>query len=296
MRSLLRNPKVLVLGSALVVACIAGHIPPLSASPSSLPQVSTAPELVPAPPAAFRGAADPLQYVGAGSCAARACHGSPTLTRRGESNSAYTIWMANDPHAQAYAVLHTPESKQMAEGLTLGNAWEADRCLACHSLPISHAQAAAAKESELSALRADGVSCEACHGPAEKYLVAHTLNNWRKPGDRNFDPSFGMKNTADIAPRAQVCAGCHVGQPDPDGRPWRDVNHDLIAAGHPRLNFEFSAYMANLPPHWNTRANADRFDELRSWIVGQFTTADAALELLESRAKSAPSPKSAGER
>ncbi len=98
-----------------------------------------------------------------------------------------------------------------------------------------------------------------------------------------------MKNTTDIAARAQVCAGCHVGQPDADGWPWRDVNHDLIAAGHPRLSFEFSAYMAMLPPHWNTKVNKDRFDELYSWLVGQLTTADAALRLLQCRAKSAGS-------
>ena len=96
-----------------------------------------------------------------------------------------------------------------------------------------------------------------------------------------------MKNTADISARAKVCVGCHVGQPDADGRPWRDVNHDLIAAGHPRLNFDFAAYMATLPPHWNVHKNPQRFDELRSWIIGQFTSADAALTLLHSRADAA---------
>ena len=136
---------------------------------------------------------------------------------------------------------------------------------------------------------ADGVSCEVCHGPAENYLAAHTMQGWSELGAARFEPRFGMKNTADIAARAQLCVGCHVGEPDAKGRPWRDVNHDLIAAGHPRLNFEFSAYMATLPPHWNTRTDPQRFDELRSWIVGQFTSSDAALRLLECRAKAAES-------
>ncbi len=30
-----------------------------------------------------------------------------------------------------------------------------------------------------------------------------------------------------------------------------EVDHDLIAAGHPALRFEFATYFANLPPHWD---------------------------------------------
>ena len=50
--------------------------------------------------------------------------------------------------------------------------------------------------------------------------------------------------------QAQVCVGCHVGAPAKDGVPARDLNHDLMAAGHPRLIFELSSYQANMPPHW----------------------------------------------
>ena len=31
------------------------------------------------------------------------------------------------------------------------------------------------------------------------------------------------------------------------GMPLRDVDHDMLAAGHPRLEFEFAAFMANIP-------------------------------------------------
>jgi hypothetical protein len=184
----------------------------------------------------------------------------------------------------------------MAEELGLGAASKADRCLACHSLSIGGAHPAAAAGVNPAALLADGVDCEACHGPAEKYLAEHTLNRWHKSGDLKFDPSFGMTDTANIATRAAICTGCHVGQPDAEGRPWRDVNHDLIAAGHPRLNFEFSAYMANLPPHWNVKRDPERFDELHSWIAGQLASGEAALTLLESRASSAAKLPKAGER
>jgi hypothetical protein len=215
------------------------------------------------------------------------------LTHRGESNSAYAIWAADDPHAQAYAVLFTPESQRMVQALNLGNAPDAaakaDRCLACHSLPVSGARTADAR-GNVSVLLSDGVSCEACHGPAEKYLAAHTMQGWHPPGDSQFDSSLRMKNTVDIASRAKICAGCHVGQPDAEGRPWRDVNHDLIAAGHPRLNFDFAAYMATLPAHWNAKKHPERFDELHSLVAGQFMTADAALKVLETRANAAKQP------
>jgi hypothetical protein len=263
---------------------------------ASSPQGAVPPEAIPLPAVAAGDTTTAPRYVGSGSCAARACHGNPALTRRGESNSAYVIWLSTDPHAQAYSILSTPEAQHMAVALDLGDATKAQRCLACHSLSIGGTHAGAAPGASADALLADGVGCEACHGPAEKYLAEHTLNRWHKPGDPKFDPSFGMTDTANIAPRAAICAGCHVGQPDAEGRPWRDVNHDLIAAGHPRLNFEFSAYIANLPPHWNVKREPERFDELHSWIAGQLVSADAALKLLQCRAAAAPASQTASDR
>jgi hypothetical protein len=60
------------------------------------------------------------------------------------------------------------------------------------------------------------------------------------------------------------------------------MNHDLIAAGHPRLNFEFAAYLANMPPHWveDTGGNFPA----RAWAIGQAATAKAAADLLAHRA------------
>src|SRR5207249_2939948 len=69
------------------------------------------------------------------------------------------------------------------------------------------------------------------------------------------------------------------------GLPSRDVNHDLIAAGHPRLNFEFGAFLANLPPHWKEKTHKpEECHNARTWAVGQVVAAQAALELLADRA------------
>jgi hypothetical protein len=79
-----------------------------------------------------------------------------------------------------------------------------------------------------------------------------------------------------------------VGAPAGDGLPPRDVDHDLIAAGHPRLNFEFAAYLANMPPHWVERErNAEKDFPARAWMIGQVVSAEAAIKLLQDRAERA---------
>jgi hypothetical protein len=69
------------------------------------------------------------------------------------------------------------------------------------------------------------------------------------------------------------------------------VNHDLIAAGHPVLKFELAAYHELLPKHWRgdkEREQAARF-ETALWSAGQVAAADAALALLDWRAKESTS-------
>jgi hypothetical protein len=296
MRLATRRSRLIALLLALSLAGVGWQLTRATAAGAAALQGPPQPEPIPLPATAShdRALANVPHYTGVGSCAARACHGSPTLTSRGEWNSAYTTWLSKDPHAQAFHVLSTHEAQHMAEALDLGCATKAARCLACHSLSMGGMHPGAG--SDVSELLEDGVGCEACHGPAGQYLDKHTELIWRRPGDPKFDLRFGMSDTFHIGPRAAVCAGCHVGQPDAEGHLWRDVNHDLIAAGHPRLEFEFSAYMASLPPHWNVKRDPERFDELHSWIAGQLASADAALKLLECRSGSTAALAAASER
>src|SRR5205823_4821454 len=84
----------------------------------------------------------------------------------------------------------------------------------------------------------------------------------------------------------RMCVDCHV------GKPGSDVNHDLIAAGHPWLKFEFSAFHAHYPKHWDDAKDRDpakdprggKDFELRAWAAGQLVSAEAALNLLAERA------------
>jgi hypothetical protein len=99
-----------------------------------------------------------------------------------------------------------------------------------------------------------------------------------------------MTDLNDPATVVQACVGCHVGAPPAGKEPARDVNHDLLAAGHPPLRFELSSYLAYLPAHWNEAARRRCRGEdfaARAWSIGQAASARAALELLAYRARQA---------
>jgi hypothetical protein len=96
---------------------------------------------------------------------------------------------------------------------------------------------------------------------------------------------YGLYPTKDLAFRVTLCASCHVGDAT------RDVDHDLIAAGHPRLAFEYTGYHHNprYQRHWRETAYGPDFDA-RAWEIGQVACAKAAAELLVARAGSPDRP------
>jgi mono/diheme cytochrome c family protein len=66
------------------------------------------------------------------------------------------------------------------------------------------------------------------------------------------------------------------------------MNHDMIAAGHPPLRFEQASYEALLRrKHWDDRPQraADPQYEVQLWAAGRKAAAEAALALLEGRAR-----------
>jgi hypothetical protein len=153
--------------------------------------------------------------------------------------------------------------------------------LACHVTPAAAGDSSPAAIEE----RQSGVGCEACHGYASRWLNQHTTEAWQRkePVEKHAQ---GMTPPGDWKAFAEKCTGCHIGAPADGKVPLRDMNHDLIAAGHPRLNFEFGVYLANLPQHWSDKIVKKRPAdfEARVWELGQLTSAHAALKLLEDRA------------
>lgn len=266
--------------------------------------------------------------IGAAGCLGAACHGAPArATLNGEYTGATwqssgSCWVAADPHTGAYSLLtdnpYRPvnvTARHIMDRYAPGKlATEDARCLACHSNPAladwDH------KDARVRSLQAEGVNCEACHGNAGGWLRQHTT--WTTGRDKGY-PETGMVKLYDIGERTVSCAGCHVGAPEaplgtlPDGRAVklsvRDMNHDMIAAGHPRLNFDLAEYQRRLPRHWQEK---DRIQqelneaqnppkkgivprgpdfELKAWLVGRVAHAEAACRLLESRAARAQDEK-----
>jgi Cytochrome c554 and c-prime len=222
--------------------------------------------------------------IGMNSCAARGCHGAVESVdpAKGDvyiKDGAYTTWLNFDPHARAYEILLEPRSIAIADKLkdSLKNepAHKAELCLACHSTtsppePIS----------DKVALLRDGIDCEACHGGAEVWNDKHVAASWRAlPADKKA--LDGMNDLSTPRARAENCVECHVGLRSRG----MDMNHDLIAAGHPRLNFEFASYQAAYPKHWKEKPYKANDFEAKSWAIGQVVTARAVLQLLADRAE-----------
>jgi hypothetical protein len=190
-----------------------------------------------------------------------------------------SCWIAADPHRGAYDALASDKPRRPGQATAaeimkrLGSATPATedaRCLACHTNPTL-AEPGHTEDARVLALRREGVSCEACHGNAGGWLREHTTGR-----------TSGMRPLAEMAGRAAACAGCHLGAPAGDGHPVRDMNHDMIAAGHPRLNFDFAEYHRRLPKHWREPTPVN---PAREWLLGRVVHAEAACRLLADRAE-----------
>ena len=193
-----------------------------------------------------------LPLVGTASCSARGCHGSiePAVDPDRCGQNEYTRW-THDRHADAYRVLFAARSRNIVKHLGgKAQAHEDPRCLACHVTPLlaSLPQDSAFVQEE----KLFGVGCESCHGSATEWLAPHTARDWQQK-----KAARAMPDLADPMVHAKACVGCHVGAAPDKNIPVRDVNHDLIAAGHPRLNFEFGSYQANMPAHWRPKKKSE---------------------------------------
>jgi hypothetical protein len=248
-------------------------------------------------------------YAGHSSCSGRSCHGGLEANPApAVGQNEYSRWTSLDKHSQAFAVLDSPRGERIARNLAAANrggvfipASRDVRCLACHVTPQLAEVVASSQGTH--PLAEEGVGCEACHGPAsapKEWLNEHTRASWKdrkKANAQALYDDYHMNNLGDLRVQAATCAGCHVGAPEgPDHNPpARDLNHDLMAAGHPRLTFELTSFRENMPPHWQNRHHADpaaaQVYEARSWAVGQVVAARSSLDLLRYRARRSPDEK-----
>ncbi|HSC46191.1 MAG TPA: multiheme c-type cytochrome [Candidatus Acidoferrum sp.] len=222
-----------------------------------------------------------IKYIGPGSCAATACHGSvkPVAESRILQNE-YSTWILKDKHARAYQALTGDVGERMGRILKLGaKAEESPKCLACHALYTTPEQRG--RPFEIT----EGVSCENCHGPAQAWLGQHTERESPEKHARSL--TLGMADTRDVIHRTEKCLQCHLGTKE------KFVDHEMIAAGHPDLFFELDSFSAVMPRHWkqpresapNKPAEDPNWTSVRDWSAGQAVQLRAAMERLTWRAR-----------
>jgi hypothetical protein len=217
------------------------------------------------------GALPPGIHTGAATCASTVCHGS-AAERAGEGIlfNEYVVWSQSDPHARTFRTLQSADSRRIAERLGLPAADTAPVCLACHSDYVAADKRGAKHQFS------DGVACEACHGAASGWLQSHT----RAGATHKENLARGLYPLENPQARAEQCIACHVGNES------RFAGHDIMGAGHPRLQFEFVNWQRMQSPHF--RVDADytarkpQPDEATQWAIGQLTTAETLLRTIDS--------------
>ena len=231
-------------------------------------------------------------FLGSQSCTASSCHGNPR--RESVVGSAAHFFFDADRHQRGGAVLREKRSKEIAERLNLPQpAWETKECLVCHAPAAIHSK----NRGDFQVKLAEGVGCESCHGPARNWLTLHHTLEWKSPEiwSSEIKEEVGFRETKNLLNRVNDCADCHVGNAN------QSVNHDLIAAGHPRLVFEYAAYQSLMPAHWRRSEDRQRQasarisssrnssgnqpnSEARDWLLGQLVNAEHELSILSGTA------------
>ncbi len=193
--------------------------------------------------ASLPAAEAPARFTGSPSCATSMCHGGA-----GELRHQTTIWQKQDIHSRTYNTLVNARSAQIAAALNIPDATTSSRCTTCHApfhdVPKSAFLAEITKPTE-------GVSCESCHGPAEKWIRSHT-----RPDFSHRDRVLaGLRDLKHLYVRANSCVACH-----------QTVEPALLSAGHPELIFELDGQAVSQPKHWREKGD---WHGPKAWLVGQ---------------------------
>ena len=246
-----------VLGAVVVAAVVIG---------GTRPSAPLAPESV--------HAQGNYKYTGAASCGASNCHGSTKPKADFPKLNENVVWFQKDKHAKAYATLTNEKLKsgvspsKIATNLKIAKAETSSKCLVCHAVDV---------KPELRGPKFDiseGVHCDGCHGPAEKWLEPHASTGWT----HEQSVKLGMYDTKSLLLRAEKCVSCHL-----------QIDADMVNAGHPDLlAFELDTFSREMPPHWRDKGT---WFGPRAWATGQVISLREAAKQVADRAKGNASAK-----
>jgi hypothetical protein len=146
-----------------------------------------------------------LSYVGAGKC--KICHQSEKQGRQ------FPIW-SESKHSQSFVALASEKAQPIAQELGLTNPQESPKCFECHS-PLAEKAAD---------LKAEGVSCEVCHGPGSAYKTLSIMKN-KEEAVKNGLILYGSPEAI-----KKQCLTCHQnahGKSFDFTASWENIKHTI---------------------------------------------------------------------
>ena len=142
-------------------------------------------------------------YVGAQRC--KTCHRSE---QRGKQ---YILW-ENSRHAKSYEVLFTDSAQEQAKKQNLEkHPSESPECLKCHG-PLNET----APE-----IKAEGVTCEVCHGPGSGYKKISIMKNKEEAIKNGL---IVYESAEDIKTK---CRTCHQSETFDFDSSWEKIKHPI---------------------------------------------------------------------
>ncbi|MEW6169862.1 MAG: multiheme c-type cytochrome [Pseudomonadota bacterium] len=209
---------------------------------------------------------DKWQHIGVATCAGSNCHGSPRPFEDSPVlQNEYFLWQREDAHSNAYKLLLSADGKRIAANLGLKDAASAPECLTCHTDYIPE---------KLRGRRysmTEGVGCEACHGGAQDWLGPHVSGNTHQ---QNLDA--GLYPLEEPVARARLCLHCHMGTKS------KPIDHRIMGAGHPPLEFELDTFTNIQPGHFRVdkdyRERKGYVPGAKVWAIGQLLAAETFLD------------------
>ena len=216
----------------------------------------------------------PHQTLGTVTCASSLCHGSVKLWKDSAVlQNEYLTWSRTDKHARAYNVLLNERSKRIAKNLGLKQpAHEAKICLDCHAHVIPEE-----RRGERFTIT-DGITCEGCHGPAQKWVKTHVESDNAGAALHARNIEQGLYPTSDPVARAKLCMSCHYGNKD------KLVTHRIMGAGHPRMSFELDTFTEIAPKHFVVDKDYSErkkvWDGAKTWAIGQALAVSETMTIL----------------
>ena len=220
----------------------------------------------PVPPP--RPGQDGFKFATMARCNTKDCHGADAPKGSPALNE-YNLWKSVDPHSKAFTTLYKAPSKAIGTAMGIAKVHESAKCLTCHSKVVEPAQVVPNVKWAVQ----NGVSCEVCHGPSEKWIDPHATPK-EKAWSHEKSVATGMIDLRDLRTWAGQCASCHL-----------QIDHDMVTAGHPRLHFEIVDYNARTGAHWKTEKHPSMqagFDA-GAWTAGQAVSLAEALRNLAKR-------------